>query len=145
MAKKSADKTVRKTTGQIPAATVSDLERLRRAMRGQIDTTEIPERRRLQRLKRDAAGRLPPRKSVIRDAVSRQMRDLNLTAYRLWRLARVYCPTLSQSAVHEFLRGERQLELPSVEALLAAVDLQLVKKQTTRSIRNRQRSKKIAQ
>jgi hypothetical protein len=27
-------------------------------------------------------------------------------------------PSLSQSAVHEFLKGQRQLELPSIEALL---------------------------
>jgi hypothetical protein len=30
--------------------------------------------------------------------------------------------------VHEFLKGERQLEVPSVEALLAAVNLHVVRK-----------------
>ena len=127
MSKKSvADKIVRKSAREIPPASRTDLDRLRGAMRGAIDTGEIPERRKFQRLERDARGRLLPRKSVIREAVTRQMKSLRLTAYRLWQLARVHCPTLSQSAVHEFLKGQRQLELPSVEALLAAVHLQVV-------------------
>jgi hypothetical protein len=54
------------------------------------------------------------------------MRHLHLTAYRLWQIARVHYPPLSQAAVHEFLKGQRQLELPSVEALLAAVQLDIV-------------------
>jgi hypothetical protein len=96
-------------------------------MKGRIDTREIPERRKFQRIKRDASGKLPPRKSAIRDAVTREMRHLDLTVYRLWQLARVHYPTLSQSAVHEFIKGHRQLELPSVEALLAAVHLRVVR------------------
>jgi hypothetical protein len=128
MAKKSlAGKVVRKSAADIPAASGADLDRLRAAMRGSIDTREIPQRRKLQRIKRDAAGKLPPRKSVIREAVAREMRHRHLTVYRLWQMARIHCPTLSQSAVHEFLKGQRQLELPSVEALLAAVHLRVVR------------------
>jgi hypothetical protein len=52
--------------------------------------------------------------------------SMHLTAYRLWQMARVHCSTLSQSAVH------RQLELPSIEALLAAMDLQVVSKRIPR-------------
>jgi len=33
-------------------------------MQRPIDTGEVPERRKFQRLKRDASGRLPPRKSA---------------------------------------------------------------------------------
>jgi hypothetical protein len=129
MPKKSvASKVVRKSAREIPPASQADLDRLRAAMRKRIDTSEIPERRKFQRLKRDATGKLPPRKSIIREAVTRQMRHLHLTVYRLWQLAREHYPTLSQSAVHEFLKGQRQLELPSVEALLAAVDLRIVKR-----------------
>ena len=127
MSKKSpASKIVRKSVGEVPSASRSDLDRLRAAMRSRIDTREIPLRRKFHRLRRDASGRLPLRKSMIREAVARQMKHLHLTAYRLWQMARVYCPTLSQSAVHEFLKGQRQLELLSVEALLAAARLQLV-------------------
>jgi hypothetical protein len=96
-------------------------------MQGSIDTGEIPERRQFHRLRRDANGRLPPPKSIIREAVSREMQRLHLTAYRLWQLARAHYPPLSQAAVHEFLKGQRKLELPSVEALLAAVNLRVVR------------------
>src|SRR5712691_5463165 len=129
MSKKSvAPKTVRKAAGELPVASSVDLDRLRAAMQGTIDTGEIPERRKFHRLKRDATGRLPPRKSIIREAVARQMQHLHLSVYRLWQMARAHYPTLSQSAVHEFLKGQRQLELPSVEALLTAVHLRVVRR-----------------
>jgi hypothetical protein len=126
MSKKSAhgSKTVRKSATEILRASPADLERLRNAMQGPIDTGEIPERRKFERLQRDASGQLT-RRSMIRDAIAQQMRQLHLTAYRLWRLAKVHHPSLSQSAVHEFLKGKRQLELPSIEALLAAAQLRL--------------------
>jgi len=97
-------------------------------MEGKIDTGDIPERRKFHRLKRDASGKLPTRKGIIHEAVARQMQHRHLTAYRLWQLARAHYPPLSQSAVHEFLKGQRQLELPSIEALLAALQLQVVKR-----------------
>jgi hypothetical protein len=127
MSKKLAGtKVVRKSAKEIPPASATDLDRLRAAMRGRIDTSEISERRKFQRLRRDASGRLPARKSMIRDAVTREMHRRHLTAYRLWQLARPHYPPLSQAAVHEFLKGQRQLELPSIEALLAAVGLRVV-------------------
>jgi hypothetical protein len=112
----------------IPPASNADLERLRDAMKGGIDTSDIPEAGGFQRLKRGANGVLPPRKSIIREAVERQIKALGLTVYRVWQMAHVHSPTLSQSAVHEFLKGQRQLELQSIEALLAAMQLRVVKK-----------------
>lgn len=145
MSKKSAaSKIVRKSAKDIRPASKADLDRLRAAMRGKIDTGEIPEGRTSARLSRDATGRLPPRRSVIREAVARQMRQLHLTVYRLWQRARAHYPPLSQSAVHEFLKGQRQLELPSVEALLAAVDLQVVKRSVARRGQNRRATKQGA-
>ena len=127
MSKKSvASKTVRKSAEEIPPAATADLDRLRAAMQGKVDTGEIAERRKFQRVKRDARRRLPPRKSIIRDAVKGEMERLDLTVYRLWRLAQAHYPPLSQAAVHEFLKGQRHLELPSIEALLAAVNLRIV-------------------
>jgi len=126
--KPASGKIVRKSGRDFPPASTADRERLCAAMHSGIDTGEIAERRDFHRLKRDARGRLPPRKSMIRDAVTRQMRRLQLTAYRLWQLAQAHYPPLSQAAVHEFLKGQRQLELPSVEALLAAVNLRIVRK-----------------
>lgn len=113
-------------------------------MQSSIDTGEIPERRAFDRLQRDATGRLPPRKSIIRDAVARQAKRRHLTVYRLWKLARAHYPTLSQSAVHEFLKGQRQLELPSVEALLAAVDLRIVAKSAARRTQAQRATKRCA-
>jgi hypothetical protein len=128
MSKKSTHKVIEKSATQIAMASAADLDRLRAAMQGPVDTSDLPERQTFQRLRRDSTGKLPPRRSIIRAAVVRQMQRRHLTAYRLWRLARVYCPTLSQSAVGEFLKGLRQLELPSVEALLSAAQLQIVVK-----------------
>jgi hypothetical protein len=67
MSKKSATrKLVRKSAAEIPAASRADLNRLRAAMNMNIDTGEIPERRKVQRLHRDANGKLPTRKSAGR-------------------------------------------------------------------------------
>ncbi len=65
----------------------------------------------------------------MRDAIVRELKHLKMTPYRLWKEARVHCPTLSQSAVHEFIKGQRQLELPYAEALMMATHLGIVRKQ----------------
>ncbi len=129
MRKKSAEgKLVRKRAADLAPASDADLARLRKAMNGPIDTSDIPERRgRLDRLRRDSTGQLPARKSVVRDAIVRELKHLNMTPYRLWKEAKAYCPTLSQSAVHEFIKGQRQLELPYAEALMAATHLGIVR------------------
>src|SRR5262249_54367857 len=106
MSKRSATrKVVRKSAGEIPPASRADLDRLRAVMQGRIDPGEIPERRKFDHLQRDARGKIPPRRSIIREAVAREMRRLRLTVYRLWQLARAHYPPLSQAAVHEFLKG----------------------------------------
>lgn len=129
MPKKSvASKSARKSARDIRPASAAHLARLRAAMQGSVDTSEIPERRRFHRIQRDADGRLPPPKSIVREAVAREMRHRNLTVYRLWQMARTHYPNLSQAAVYEFLKGQRQLELRSIEALLAAVDLRVARR-----------------
>src|SRR5436190_23742023 len=100
MSKKlAARKLVQKSAKETPPASQGDLDRLRDAMRRRIDTGEISERRKFHRLKRDVSGKLPPRRSMIREAVVRQIQNLHLTVYRLWQLARAHYPLLSQSAV----------------------------------------------
>ena len=54
------------------------------------------------------------------------MADRGLTAFALWKAARVHSPTISETAVGEFLKGERSIGLPYVEALLAATGLVVV-------------------
>ena len=127
----AASRIVRLSADALPPATKSDLARLREAAKGRIDTSEIPEARSFVRLERDVInGLLPSRKSIIRDAVAKEVKRRHLTVYRFWQLARAFSPSLSQSAVHEFLKGQRQLELQSIEALLAAAQLRVVSRPT---------------
>ncbi len=126
--KSAAAKIVRKSAIDIPEANAADLSRLRSAMEGPVDASQISELGAgFERLKRDSSGNLPVRKSVIRDAIREELSQREMTPYRLWQEARVHCPTLSQSAVHEFIKGRRQLELPYAEALMAAVRLGVVR------------------
>jgi hypothetical protein len=140
MSKKLAiRKTVRKAAKDISPPSDADLARLRNAAKGKIDTSDIPENRTFNRLQRDETGALP-RRSMIRDAIEAQRKRQRLTVYRLWKKASVHRPSLSQAAVHEFLKGQRQLELPSAEALLSAVDLvfvQVIEKPTRQSTKAR--------
>jgi hypothetical protein len=56
------ERIIQKTADELPPASQEDLDRLRQAMEGPIDTSEIPEQlAEYQRLKRDSAGRLPER------------------------------------------------------------------------------------
>ena len=122
---------VRKSASDLRPTSRARLEGLRSAARREIDTSDIPERRRsFQRLTRDEHGRLPARKSVVRDALKREMERRSWTAYRVWKEAQGHCGTISQSAVHEFLKGRRELELPYAEALLAALHLTVKRART---------------
>ena len=130
-----AGKAIRKKATEIKPASAADLERLRGAMDGPINTSEIPEKRGgFQRLKRDTQGHLPRRRSVIRDAIKRELASRKMTPYRLWKEALSYCPSISQSAVYDFIKGERQLELPYAEALLAAVNLGVSRQESTETV-----------
>ena len=61
-----ANKVVRKSAQEVPAASQDDLDRLRAAQESAIDTREIPERKVFHRLKRDAKGELPARQRKAR-------------------------------------------------------------------------------
>jgi hypothetical protein len=129
MPKKSAPiSVVRKSADQIPAASEKDLDRLRTAMAKEIDLSKVPERRGpFSRLKRNANGKLP-KKSLIREAVTRELESRNMTVYQLWKQANALCPTLSQPAVYEFIKGQRMIGLEYAEALMSAVCLGIVRK-----------------
>lgn len=134
MRKKSlADvKLVHKSAERLPAARAEDLLRLKRASAGPVDTSDLPERpngalgagasvtRGLE------AG--PP--SLLREAIVKEMARQNLTAYGLTKRARSYCETLSQAAVYEFVKGQRQLAVRYADALLRALGLQIVSDRT---------------
>jgi len=124
----SRPRTVRKLAAEIAAPTQSALTRLRAAMEKKVDTSDISERKpaRTMRARRTADGKLVAApESAIRDAIRRELGRREITRYDLWKRARAHCPTLPESAVYEFLRGQRQIGLEYVEALLAAVELEV--------------------
>lgn len=135
MPKKSATvELVRRRAGEGPRPTEADMERIRRASLGPIDTSDIPEMKGpFHRIKRDALGRLPKkRESPIRDAILAALGRRKMTRYQLWKDARVHCETLPQSAVYEYLRGQREIGLPYAEALMRAVGLVVVPQRVAR-------------
>lgn len=126
MPKKSAGSSlVRRSAGDVPPATPGDLARLLEAMDSPVDTSEIPEKSEHSlRVKRDAEGRLPVgRVSPIRLAILAALDRRGMTRYQLWQKARRHCKTLAQSAVYEYLRGQREIGLPYAEALMRAAGL----------------------
>jgi hypothetical protein len=131
MPKESSDGIVRKSWDEIPPRTPADLERLRRAQ-ARSDAKYGPDGGpglgpESNRLIRDANGRIvKPPPSRIRSAILEQLGQRQMTRYKLWRIAQRKCPTLPQSAVYEFLRGFRQIGLGYIDALLEALDLDLV-------------------
>jgi hypothetical protein len=140
--KSAANDVVRMKAADVPVVTPGELAELHAAMAGPVDTSDIPEARGpIGRLKRDTAGRLPRRKSPIRDALLMSLDRLGMTRYRLWIEARKHCQTLPRSAVYEYIDGQREIRLPYAEALMLAAGLMPMPRKKHRSPR-KQASKK---
>ncbi len=114
-----------RVAGQVPPVPPEHLAELLAARDSPVDTSDIPERTgRAIRVKRDAEGRLPAgRESPIRRAILAALGRRKMNRYQLWQEARQHCSTLTQSAVYEFLRGQREIGLPYVEAIMQAAGL----------------------
>ena len=127
MQKKSeTGKIIRRTAASLRPTSKRELARMEAAAAGPIDTSDIPELFVSSKpVRRNALGELPVRPSMTRDAIVSEMKSRNLTVYRLWKEAQRYCPQLPQSAVSEFLKGQRQLGLTYAEALLSALSISL--------------------
>jgi len=118
---------VRRRAGEIPPTPPEELDRLLAMQEaGDVDTSDISESTGRRRLVRDADGDLPPRRSVIREAVHSEMGRRGLSNYALWKAAKAYAPTISETAIGEFLKGQRSLGIALVEALLSALALEVV-------------------
>jgi hypothetical protein len=48
-----------------------------------------------------------------------------MTRYELWKRAHAIQPTLSQSGVYEYLRGQRDIGVNNAEALMAAAGVMI--------------------
>jgi hypothetical protein len=127
MPKNSEDKIVRYRAAEIPPISPERLADIQGIPDDAIDFSDIPEMPQGQRLRRDANGRLPRRNSVIRDAILSAMSERGMTTYALWKEAKEHCPTITETAVGEFLKGQRSIGLAYVEALLAAAGLTIVR------------------
>jgi hypothetical protein len=123
------EKRVRRSADPAPKTTAEDRARLRDAMKGPIDTSDIPERGApFNRVERDAKGRLPPRTprpSPIRSAIIDQLAQRKMNRNQLVKEAKGYCPSISQSAVYEFIAGRRDIQLNYAEALMQALGLRV--------------------
>ena len=126
MATNSEVDTVRRTADQITKSSPSELASLLASPDDSIDTSDIPEHAsERQRLRRDDNGRLPRRRSVFREAVVAEMKVQGVSAYALCKEARQHCPTISETAVGEFLKGQRSIGIDYLEAILLALNITL--------------------
>jgi hypothetical protein len=127
MAKNLEDETIRMTSEEIPATTAEELARMLAIPDEAIDTSDIPERRGpRRRLQRDGDGRLPGRQGVIRETIAAAMAERDLTVYALWKEAKAHCPTISETAVGDFLKGRRSIGIDYLEAIMHALGLTIV-------------------
>jgi len=116
---------VRKSAKRIRRSTAGELARLANQADEPVDTSDIPERiEPCNRVVRDADGRIvKPQQSPIRAAILAEVRRRGISGHRLWKEARIYCDTIPESAVYEFLAGKRQVGLAYLDAMLEAMDL----------------------
>jgi hypothetical protein len=126
MPKNSEAEIVRRNADQIPATSAEDMARLLAIPDKSIDTSDIPERTgERRRLRRDVDGRLPKRRSKIREKIIEAMQDRGMTTYALWKEARTFSPTISETAVGQFLKGERSIGIEYLEAIMEALSMGL--------------------
>jgi len=121
---KSKGRVVRHTVETLPRRSIrrmAQLKRLAQQPDDQIDTSDIS----VQDLTDGRWVRGGHRVGGIRGAIILEMERRRLTRYQLWKLAREYCPTLSNSAVYEYLDGRRQVGGDYIEAMLAALGLEV--------------------
>ncbi len=115
------NRVVSRSASEIPKPAPEHLADLKAAMECPINTSDMPEIKQLgPRLKRDASGRLQKQPlGLIRKTILTALGHRRMTRYQLWQKARARCPTLSQPAVYEYLRGGRDIGVKYAEALMA--------------------------
>ena len=115
---------VRKSAKRIRRSTPADLAGLASRVDEAVDTSDIPERVGSCDRVRAADGRIiKPRESPLRAAILAEVHRRGISGHRLWKEARIYCDTLPESAVYEFLAGKRRIGLAYLDAILEAMGL----------------------
>jgi hypothetical protein len=127
MPKNSGGKIVRRRADEVRRPSPERLAEIEAIPEEAIDTSDIPEMAGGQRLYRDENGRLPRRRSVVRETIAATMAEREMTNYALWRAAREHCPTITETAIGQFLKGQRSIGLEYLEAIMAALGLELRK------------------
>ena len=126
--KSTSNRTVHRHFREIAAAKPAELNRLKKAMAGPIDCSDIPAGKvGAHRVVHPAPSRRAAGQgSLLRDAILAELGRRQMTRYQLWRDAQLHCKTLSESAVYEFLRGQRQIGVLYIEAILNALSLRII-------------------
>lgn len=62
---------------------------------------------------------------MLRQAIQAEMTRRKLTVYKLWKLAREHAPTITQTAIGEFLKGDRAINSDHADALLRSLGLKV--------------------
>lgn len=130
MSEKSTDKSriVRHTAATLPKRSPERLDALRRLAERpdeEIDLAEMPEVDLSDPKWITPAKR---RQARLRTAIDAEMKRRGMTRYQLAKVAQRYCSSLSESAVYEYLAGQRQVGADYIEAMLAALELEVVPK-----------------
>lgn len=121
-------KITRRRYDQIPPRSSERLAELEAMRDEDIDASDIPEFPGGERLRRDQFGNLVKRQNFIREAVVEAMNSRGMTSYALWKSARDYCPTITETAVGQFAKGQRSIGIEYLEAILNVLDLTIIKK-----------------
>jgi hypothetical protein len=127
MSKDSEARMIRRKAGEIPRTSPEEISRMLAIRDEEIDFSDIPERAGGQRLYRDENGRLPRRRSIVRETIAATMAEREMTNYALWKAAKEHCPTITETAIGQFLKGQRSIGLEYLEAIMAALGLEIGK------------------
>lgn len=60
---------------------------------------------------------------MIRRAIEHERAAQDLTVYKLWQLAKPHAPTITQTAIGEYLAGQREVNTAFAESMLIALGL----------------------
>ena len=109
MSKNLEGKIVRRKVSKVRRTTPERLAEIEDIPDEAIDFSDIPELAGGQRLYRDENGRLPKRGSIIRETIAAAVASREMTNYARWKAAKEHCPTITETVIGQFLKGQRSI------------------------------------